>query len=465
MASSSLKPEVRICQIPELSAHVDEIVSFTGWVEQIQKFKRHAFLILRDGTGSSHRIQVVVDGEDLPIVESYVTVTGKVSLLPVKVYSYQPVEVQASQVKVLSTSKIDFTTKCPSDAGSELKLEQRHFYLRDPYFALLTKARACFLKALRQTFEEMGCTEILPPAFVGNNCEGGATLFHLKHPDRDNGDIDCYLTQSSQFYLEYAVPGIGDCYCIYPSFRAERSHTRRHLTEFVHAEAEWSKILTFEDHLEKLKTLLYLTVKHFIEICEKDGHVLSELDKLGAKPIEKMLHVRIQKLLEMTKDIQVLTHQDAIKYCREHEIYKDPETKMHFEDRDDIPEAQERSLIDRIGKIVFLVKFPREHKSFYMKADPSDPSYVLGCDVEVPQVGEIIGSGVRVDDEKELLERIKEHGLKETEYCEYIDLRRYGHGKTSGMGLGVDRMLTWLLDLHSIREIVTFPRYPGRLTP
>ena len=146
-------------------------------------------------------------------------------------------------------------------------MKQLHFYLRNLYFPLLTKTRSCFLKALRQTFEEMGCTEITSPAFGGNSCEGGATLFHLKHLDRDKGDIDCYLTQSSQFYLEYAIPGIGDCYCIYPSFRAERSHTRRHLTEFI--QAEWSKILTFEHHLEKLKTLLYLIVKHFIEIRER----------------------------------------------------------------------------------------------------------------------------------------------------------------------------------------------------
>lgn len=454
--------QMRQCQISELSTHVGKEVSFTGWVEQVQKFKRHAFLVVRDGVGSSHRIQVVVGGEDLPFVESYVTVSGKVSPLPAKAYSYQPCEVQASQVKVLSSSAPDFPTKCPPEAGQEVRLELRHFYLRDPHFAILTKARSCFLKALRQTFEEMRCTEILPPCFVGVECEGGATLFHLKHPARDKGEDDCYLTQSSQFYLEYALPGIGDCYCIYPSFRAERSQTRRHLTEFPHAEAEWSKILTFEDHLEKLRTLLHLTVKHFMEFCEKDGQILSELDKVAP---EKMLQKRVQKLLEMTKDIQVLTHKDAIKYCREHGIYKDSETKEHFGERDDIPESMERQMIDRIGKIVFLVKFPEEFKSFYMKPDSDDPSYVLGCDVEVPGVGEIIGSGVRVDDEKELRDRLKKQGLKEEEYKEYIDLRKYGHGKTSGMGLGIDRMLTWLLDLHSIREIVTFPRYPGRLTP
>jgi len=178
MALVSSEPQLRFCQISELSTHVGQEVSFTGWVDQIQKFKRHAFLIVRDGVGSSHRIQVVVGGEDLPVIESYVIVTGKVCSLPAKAYSYQAVEVQASKIKIISSSDSDYLTKCPSDAGSEVKLEQRHLYLRDPYFAVLTKARACFLKALRQTFEDMACTEILPPCFVGNMSEGGATLFH-----------------------------------------------------------------------------------------------------------------------------------------------------------------------------------------------------------------------------------------------------------------------------------------------
>jgi asparaginyl-tRNA synthetase len=160
-----------------------------------------------------------------------------------------------------------------------------------------------------------------------------------------------------------------------------------------------------------------------------------------------------------------LTHADAIKKCNELGIYKNLETKEPFGERDDIPEAQERQLIDQMGKVVLLTKFPREFKSFYMALDPEDPSRVLGCDVEVPGVGEIIGSGVREPDPNRLQQRLIEAGLIPDDYREYIDLRKYGFGMTSGMGLGVDRMLTWLLKLPNIRDVVTFPRYPGYARP
>lgn len=166
----------------------------------------------------------------------------------------------------------------------------------------------------------------------------------------------------------------------------------------------------------------------------------------------------------MAREGIVMRHRDAIEYCRKHEIYKDEEKKIHFDVMDDIPEAQERKMIDQIGKVVFLVRFPKHFKSFYMKSCAAD-DYVEGCDVEVPGVGEIIGSGIRISDPKELVKRLRDQRLKEEEYAEYIDLRKYGHGQTSVMGLGVYRMLTWLLGLFSIRDVVTFPRYPGRLTP
>lgn len=208
--------------------------------------------------------------------------------------------------------------------------------------------------------------------------------------------------------------------------------------------------MSLEDHLEKLRSLVRGTVAKFLKYGRK------YLDEMG-------LTTRVEKLLKMTEDILIMTHREAIDYCRSHEIYKDD--KVHFDYDDDIPEMQERRIIDMIDKIVFLVKFPKGFKSFYMKTDPTDPEYVWGCDVEVPGVGEVVGSGVRVYDEKELRDRLRDQGLKESEYREYIELRKYGPGRTSGMGLGVDRFLTWLLGTFSIREVVTFPRYPGHLFP
>ncbi len=246
------------------------------------------------------------------------------------------------------------------------------------------------------------------------------------------------------------MPGVGDCYCIYPSFRAEHSHTRRHLTEFLHAEAEWSGILTFDDHLDKLRGLLSGTIRHFLEIAAP------QLEAMGKQG-------RVQKLLDMARDVLVLDHKDAIGLCHRFGIVQDDGTP--FGERDDIPERAERLLIDKLDRIVFLVRFPAEFKSFYMATDPADPTRVLGCDVEVPGVGEIIGSGVRESDFDRLHARMLEQRLNPADYTEYLDLRKYGAGQTSGMGLGVDRMLTWLLDLHSIREVVTFPRFPGSIRP
>lgn len=429
-------------------------VKVRGWIDELLPFKMHTFIILRDGVGNESRIQIYCSGNDRIGLarESYIEVEGTIVNLPDTAFSFRPFELKSDKVTILGASDNDFAAKCPITAGTEVKLQERHLYVRNAEFSVITKLRAILVKALRDHFEESNCTEIFPPSFVGNQCEGGATLFKLDYPARDKGNIPAYLTQSSQFYLEYVLPVLGDCYCIAPSFRAERSQTRRHLTEFLHAECEWSGILTFDDHLEKLRSLVKGTVTKFLQYGSK---YLNEIN----------LRERVESLLKMCDDIVTVTHRDAIDYCREHEIYKDYETKTHFDYEDDIPEMQERYMIDTMGKIVFLVKFPKGFKSFYMKCADDDPNYVLGCDVEVPGVGEVIGSGVRVHDANELKARLQEQELQEDEYREYIDLRKYGAGRTSGMGLGVDRLLTWLLGTYSIRDVVTFPRYPGRLFP
>lgn len=426
-----------------------------GWIEKIKPFKHHRLLILRDGVGKDSRIQVYVPNKVVSeplIIESYIQIGGVVRELPGKSYTFKLFELEAEKITILGKSDSDFTTRCPPDSGVEVKLAERHLYIRDPKFALITKLRSILVKVLRDHFEETDCTEVFPPSFVGNQCEGGSTLFKVDYPARDKGDIPAYLTQSSQFYLEYALPGIGDCYCISPSFRAERSQTRRHLTEFLHAEAEWSGILSMEDHTSKLLSLMKDVTSRFLIYGRK---YLDELD----------LTERVKRLIVMCDDIVIITHREAIDYCRTHDIYKDDESKLHFDYEDDIPEMQERRMIDDIGKIVFLIKFPKSFKSFYFLTFEDDPFYVLGCDVECPQIGEVIGSGVRVYDSDELKSRLKEQGLKKVDYREYIELRKYGPGRTSGMGLGVDRFLTWLLGAHSIRDVVTFPRYPGHLFP
>ncbi len=424
-----------------------------GWIEKVQTFKHHSLLVVRDGAGKDSHVQVYVPKtvqKEPMVCETYVELGGEVKQLPSGAYSFRPFELAADRLVVIGSSCSDFSSRCPSDAGPEVKLEERHLYLRDPKFTLITMLRTILVKALRKTLESMGCTEFFPSLFVGNQCEGGSTLFHLKHPSRDKGDVDAYLTQSSQFYCEYLIPSIGDNFCISESFRAERSQTRRHLTEFLHAECEWKDVFTLEQHLEKLRTLIKGTVRRFL--------------KYGRKYLDELkLTERVEKLLLMTDDILTMTHREAIDYCHKHEIYKDAETKTHFDYEDDIPEMQERAMIDQIDKIVFLTRFPKSFKSFYVLSYEDGTTY--SCDVEMPGVGECIGSTVREYDYQKLEAAIEANGLKKEDYREYLDMRKYGSGRTSGMGLGVDRFLTWLLGAFSIREVVTFPRYPGRLFP
>lgn len=452
-----VKAEIKIFRTYSLlPQHADQTVQILGWV---RKMRTSGKIIFMEISGNlSHTVQVVLKKRDVPqncVMESYVSVTGLVKKLPEGVYSALPVEIQGLSMIILGPSKSDYPTICPSEAGPQTRLEQRHMYLRDPTFALITKLRAQLLTAMRQFFDDMEVTEIVPPCFTGVECEGGASLFKVPYPGKSTDKpVTAYLTQSSQFALEMALPGVGDCYCLYPSFRAENSHTRRHLTEFLHLEAEWAGILTFEDHCNKLMELLDGIMTRFIVIAEKTLKDLKAYD-------------RVQDLCKMCKpdQIVILEHKDAIEELKKRGIFKDAEKQEYFGERDDIPEAQERQLIDEIGKIVFLCKFPKEFKSFYMGLDPKDTSRVLGVDVECPGIGEVIGSGVREHSHERLLARLLECGLNPDDYREYTDLRAYGFGRSSGMGLGVDRMLTWILGLQSIRDVVSFPRVPGYLRP
>jgi asparaginyl-tRNA synthetase len=210
--------------------------------------------------------------------------------------------------------------------------------------------------------------------------------------------------------------------------------------------------------MKKLQTMIQLILHYFKKYATetlKDYSVLRGQD----------LVARLDDLIQKAQKVFHLKHQDAIEKCREFSIYKVPETQEHFSSRDDIPEAGERALIDKIDEIVYLSHFPMETKSFYMKADPEDPTRAWGVDVCFPGVGEIVGSGVREDSYEKLMKQLLDAKLDPKDYTEYLRLREYGFGKTSGMGLGVDRFLTWLLDMKSIREAVTFPRFPGCVRP
>jgi asparaginyl-tRNA synthetase len=421
-----------------------------GSLKSVRSGKKFTFLQVKYGDCQVQAVIPTKEYSTIPI-ESFIELDGVKRDLPEGKYSTQDYEFDTQKITVLSISEPDVHAKCPKDASIDVQLRERHFYFRQEHMISIIKLSDLLCQSFRAYFSKQQMTELDVPMFTGVECEGGATLFKLQHPGKTSEqDTDAFLTQSSQFALELALPGIGDCYCIAKSFRAERSHTRRHLTEFTHVETEWGCILDFQDHVDKLQQMLVGVISEFLVIAKK------ELVKIYK-------YERVQSLLRMCEDVLILTHREAIEKCRELGIKKDDGSD--FGDRDDIPESQERKLIDTIGRIVFLTKFPQEFKSFYMALDKEDPSYVLGCDVEVPGVGEIIGSGVRESDYGRLLDRLVSQGLEPDDYREYLDLRKSGFCMTSGMGLGLGRMLCWFLEEDSIRSVVPFPRYPGYLRP
>jgi asparaginyl-tRNA synthetase len=469
-ASSVLATATKRVLIEDLSEKMaGESVVIRGWIDKIRGgAKKALFYTIREGP--MHKVQVVVPvavleklDEKSPTPESYVSITGIVQKLPPKAKSFLPVEIQAYAVDVLSRADSDYPHRCPAGVGDDVrgpKYALRHLYMRDDKFAVDQDLVVAYVDSLRAFFNSDKMKEVFVPSFTSMQCEGGATLFELQHPGASTDKpMTIYANQSAQFYLEFALPSRGGSgtFCVAESYRKENSHTRRHLTSFLHAESEWKDSETIEQHKAKLTAMMKGSLTRFLRRAEIPLKHSGKYDSVKAK-------------LKMFDDVLILHHKDAIAMLRELGIKKSVErdgekVEVDFDDRDDIEEAQERQLTDKIGKVIYLWGFPREHKSFYMALDPKDKSRVLGIDVLVPGVGEIIGSGVRVSTVDELTARLKEQGLDPKDYEAYIDLRRYGFAGTSGMGLGVGRVMTWLLDKHSIREVVAFPRFPGYAAP
>jgi asparaginyl-tRNA synthetase len=318
-------------------------------------------------------------------------------------------------------------------------MDKRHLVIRSQGTSNILRFRSILTQAFRNFFFNRGSFEVHPPTLVQTQVEGGSTLFKFKYFDQIG-----YLTQSSQLYLETVIFALKDVFCVMPSYRAEKSRTRRHLTEYTHIEWEGA-FIEFEDLLNLLENMVRFIVK---ETKEKAGDIIKERNPdfhLDDKPF-----IRI-------------TYSDAIKMLNEKEIVK--EDGSAYEYGDEITERPERQLVDALNHPVFLTKFPAEQKAFYMKRDSEDKDLTLSVDLLVPNVGEVIGGSVREDDLETLIKRFEAEGLDTTPYYWYLDLRKYGSVPHSGFGLGLERCLVWILGLDHIRESCLFPRLQNRITP
>ncbi|HLC39809.1 MAG TPA: asparagine--tRNA ligase [archaeon] len=426
-----------------LSGRSKERTKIAGWLHHKRSSGGIAFFLVRDGSGI---IQCTIKKETLPKiydeierlpVESVVELSGEAKAERRAPGGY---ELQVQEIKILHKAADDYplaSEKKIREHGPEFLLDQRHFYLRSEKMQLVLKIRAKFLQLARRWLEERGYTEFQSPMFTQAAVEGGSTLFSVKYFGGK-----AYLTQSWQLYAEAAIASLGKIYTVAPSFRAEKSRTRRHITEYWHLEVEepfcdFECLLKMEE--EFVTALLHGLAKEMPE----------ELKKLGRDP---------EELLKIKTPFKRVTHEEAIKILQK--------AGVKIKQGEDITWEKEKILTEKEPQPFFLTHFPRGIKAFYHMPDKKRADVTLSVDMLAPEGwGEITGGGQRIDDYDELMKRIKEEKLDPKAYEWYLELRKYGTVPHSGFGLGVERVVAWVCKLEHIRDAIAFPRLINRVYP
>ncbi|KAK5265213.1 asparagine--tRNA ligase [Exophiala xenobiotica] len=423
-------------------------VRVLGRVHHLRSQKDVMFVTLKDGYG---QMQCVFTGK---LIRTYAAMTltletslaihGELRSLPPKAHAPLDRELHADFFTVIGAAVGDkeaITNKVQADGDAQTLLDNRHLVLRGENASALMKVRAAVTRAFRQTYQETRLLEVTPPAMVQTQVEGGATLFEFNYYGEK-----AYLTQSSQLYLETCVASLGDVFCICPSFRAEKSLTRRHLSEYMHIEAELD-FIQFDDLLAHLEHVIC----RVIDITLADPVIAAyvrELNPNFAAPVRPFRRMK---------------YEEAIQWLIEHEIPNEDGEQHKF--GDDIAEAAERKMTDELNVPIFLTHFPVEIKAFYMKKDDQDKRVTESVDVLMPGVGEIVGGSMRIDDYEELMAGYKRVGIDPAPYYWYTDQRRYGTSPHGGYGLGLERFLAWMCGRWTVRECTLYPRFAYRCTP
>ncbi|KAK7678397.1 asparagine--tRNA ligase [Cerrena zonata] len=441
-------PQAKKIKLRSVQDNLQTRVVVQGWVHRFRSQKGLAFITLRDGSGF---LQAVLTGDlakaritqELTL-ESTVLIKGVINKLPEGKSAPGGVELVADYYEVIGlapSGEEAFTNKVQENADPSLLLDQRHLTLRGETLSAVFKVRAALMSSIRKFFADEGLTEVTPPCMVQTQVEGGSTLFKLDYYGQE-----AFLTQSSQLYLETCLPALGDVYCVQESFRAEKSHTRRHLSEFTHIESELA-FITFDDLLNHLERLYTYVIKQVVE-DPVAGPLIKQLNPNFVVP--EMPFLRMQYI-------------HALDWLNEHGIPNEDGEAFKF--GDDIAEAAERKMTDIIGKPILLTRFPVEIKAFYMKKCADDPRVTESVDVLMPNVGEITGGSMRIDNHDELVAAIKKEGLDLKDYYWLADQSKYGSSPHGGYGLGTERILAWLCDRFTVRDCSLYPRFTGRCKP
>ena len=426
--------------IKDLKNHENEEVKINGWVYNRRSIGKVWFLILRDGTGLLQC--VVVDGESDSESfhleqnlnqEDSVSIKGIVKLEPRAVGGY---ELGVKSISVVNHTSNEYPIS-NKDHGTDFLMSNRHLWIRSKRQNSILRIRHQIIKSIRDFFDNNDFILVDSPVFTGNAVEGTTTLFELEYFEKK-----AYLTQSGQLYQEAGAMAFGKSYCFGPVFRAEKSKTRRHLTEFWMVEPEIA-YCDLDQNMDWMESLVIYITNEVINKCALELNVLE-------RDIEKLKCVK--------KPFPRITYDEAVNILKKNGV--------DFQYGKDFGGADETIISNQYDSPVMIHRWPVDTKAFYMKRDEDNKDLAKGVDMIAPEgYGEIVGGGQREDDIEILIETIRHHDLPLKPFEWYLDLRRYGSVPHSGFGLGLERFVAWICGTKHIRETIPFPRTMARLEP
>ena len=413
--------------------------TFDGWVYNTRSIGKIWFLILRDGTSmtqcvvsSDETSDTVFNLENTLTQESSISVTGIIKKEPRSIGGY---EILVNNIVVHQLAN-DYPISL-KEHGTSFLMDNRHLWIRSKRQHAILKIRHQVIKASRDFLDNNGFTLVDTPIFTANACEGTSNLFNVEYFDRS-----AYLTQSGQLYSEASAASFGKVYCFGPTFRAEKSKTRRHLTEFWMVEPEMA-YFDLNDNMDLAEEF----VENIVQSCLKN-----------CKNELKILERDTQYLEKVKAPFPRITYDEAAKILSEQGI--------DFSYGSDFGGTDETIISEQYDRPVMVHRWPADIKAFYMKRDIEDNKLALGVDMLAPEgYGEIIGGGQREDDLNILENRIEKHGLNKEDFKWYLDLRKYGSVPHSGFSFGIERTVAWITGIKHIRETIPFPRTISRLEP
>ena len=431
---------MKVVNIKDLEQFENQEVELRGWVYNIRSIGKIWFVILRDGTGLLQGVVVKGEASDETFLlehelnqEDSIIINGTVRKEPRSVGGY---ELGVKEIEVVNHVTEEFPIS-PKEHGADFLMSNRHLWLRSKRQNSIMRIRHQVVKAIRDFFDDNGFTLIDSPIFTSNAVEGTTTLFEVDYFERS-----AYLTQSGQLYQEAGATAFGKTYCFGPTFRAEKSKTRRHLTEFWMVEPEMAYV-DLDENMTWAEQLVGFIIQRVLETCANELMLL-ERDTT--------------KLESIVPPFPRITYDEAVSLLKDNGV--------EFTYGSDFGAPDETILSEQFDKPILIHRWPANIKAFYMKRDSDNPDLALGVDMIAPEgYGEIIGGGQREDDLDILIDTIRHHDLPLEPFKWYLDLRKFGSVPHSGFGLGLERTVAWICGTKHIRETIPFPRTMSRLEP